>query len=311
MKRQRLYAALALLLLAAESGCESDLDSYAQLTRLRILGVRADRPELCVQGPQQCPAGTTSETIEISILAADQSGIVADGKFPDGPFLRDGYTLTWALCNLALRGARTENPDCTAYEDELLPDIAPQIDVNTGEIAPAAAEETSDESTQTIGAAIRNGDQREWAIKRITLSSRPATEQNINPDIDRITLDGITLVPGDVPCAEVLAGHSYRVNWHIPEDSWQEFEVQYPDRVEWKRELYNLAFFATAGTFSDDDQPLELWMGGDQELFWQAPQEIPEAGLDVTLAFTLFDTRGGATWTWGKLRVVQSLHPGG
>jgi hypothetical protein len=312
----RVLTLLALLTTAA--GCGDDFTSYSVIERLRILGVRASHPEVCPLGEAACPPDSYREEVEIAILAADADGIVADGLHPGGPYLRTGHEIDWALCAFALRSVVNQSPDCTLDPGALLTASGPVFRLTTAEAAelvrqspgempgpPGAADGEGLSVDLTLATAVRSGAEREWALKALTLSDRDAGEQNVNPRLDAVTLGGLPLRPGEEPCIEVETGHAYRVEWEFPESSWQTYRVEYSDRIEHKKELYHLSFFATAGSFSGDTGPLDLWMGGEIELFWRPPLEVPAEGLEVTLAFNLFDARGGSTWTWGRVRVVR------
>jgi hypothetical protein len=308
---------LSLLVLLSAPGCDDDFTPASVINRLRILGVRVDRPELCPFGPTHCPKDTSQDPVTVSILAADADGLVADGDHPGGPFLRPGIGLEWALCSYALRGLHVESPDCTQNDASLLASHEPRLELRIADLAsPLSAGDSAPPGEGfaqkiTIGAAVAASavtgpDPREWGIKQLDLSTRPASQQNRNPTLTEVTLAGVPVVPGEAPFAEVETGHAYRIGWKIPHGSWQRFEVRKPDGVELRKERLVLYFWSTGGSFSKDSD-VELWMASEEEnkLYWRPPLEVPEEGQELTLFFNLLDQRGGSAWTWGRVRVVR------
>lgn len=307
-------------------GCGSDFEPENVVERLRFVGIRAERPEICPFGPQDCPEGTFVGANDVALLAIDPQGIVADGRHPDGPQLRDGHSLSWALCTFSFQGAEQKSPDCTAVPEMLLDLSGPLGNLSTMSVAGAAlttfensgidaeaethAGGTADpyavfEYTQNVGVAIASAGEREWGLKGITLSNRPAAEQNLNPVIGEITMEGVPLTYGR-QSAEVETGYAYRIGWKIPDDSKQWYTIKSAEGPAKRQERLNLVFYSNAGSFSKDGH-IDLWLENDEqnELFWRPPLEVPEQGLDATLVFSVYDWRGGVDWVWAIVRVVR------
>lgn len=327
-----MLTALACCLLPWLTGCGNDFAPATVIERLRIIGVRADYPEICPFGPDRCPAGTFRDKVRVSVLAVDPDGVVADGMHAGGPYLREGHALDWALCTYSLRGGEEKDPDCTRTAELPLSGAGPDLSIPTMslvgavmaslqksgiDMSPQAAVPAGDdpyavmELPQSLGVAIRSATEREWAVKAVTLSDRVATEQNLNPSFDEVTLEGVKVAAGDEPFAEVETGYAYRIGWKYPDAAWQTRKVKSADGVAEKKEQLSLSFWSTGGSFSQDE-PLPLWLEDDKtnELFWRPPLEVPAEGKVVTLFFKLNDQRGGCDWAWGRVKVMRGSGAG-
>jgi len=300
------------------------------IERLRIIGVRAVYPEICPFGPDKCPAGTYRDKVRVSVLAVDPDGVVADGMYPGGPYLREGHSLAWAFCTYSLRGGEEKDPDCTRTAEMPIPGTGPDLTIPTmslvgavyqslknsgidmtgqaGGAAPAPSDDpfTVMEFPQSLGVAIRSATEREWAVKAVTLSDRVAAEQNLNPVLTEVTLNGVKVVPGAEPFAEVETGYAYRIGWQYPDSAWQTRKVKSADGVAEKKEQLSLGFWSSGGSFSASDH-IPLWMEYDKynELYWRPPLEVPAEGMIATLYFKLTDERGGCDWVWGRVKIVR------
>jgi hypothetical protein len=324
--------ALTLLLLQLIA-CSPDFDPPYLVNKLRILAVRADPPEICPFGPEMCPPDTFYDTINVSLLAADENGVVADGINPNGPYLREGFELQWGICSYAFQG-KVPEPDCTRGDNIQLEANGPFIPITAADLmesfaalfggppsagagAPPPDSEGfkiedifgQEEFAQTLGVAIKSSADRHWAIKQLTLSGREADLQNHNPVIEELTIGGIPLQPGDEPVAEVQTGYAYPIAWVIPASATEQFTLEAREGPVTYDEFMTLGFFATAGSFnqSGDEGQINIWMKLPEikEFAWNPPLEVPKEGLEVTLFFNLLDARGGSTWTWGKVKVVR------
>ena len=280
--------------------------------------MQLDKPELCPFGQTQCPAGTYSDTVNIAILAADENGLVADGRYqPTGiGYVRAGYDLTWALCLFGFRGVGVENPDCTQETSQLLPARESSWTLSTQAaqqfLQTAFQPDKPFQFKQLIGMAVERAadQQREWGVKSITLSNRAQEEINMNPILEEVTVEGVPVQSGPNAFREVETGNVYKIEWKVPEDKWQEYRVKTADGEIWKQERYILGFWSNVGSFSRED-PINVWQKDENtsELTWTPPQEVPAEGMEVTLFFNLMDQRGGSSWTWGKVKVKPGSAP--
>ncbi|MBI5525270.1 MAG: hypothetical protein HY897_02970 [Deltaproteobacteria bacterium] len=321
-----LLSPLASCLVPSLWGCGSDFDPPSVIERLRFAGLKVDRPEICPFGPA-CPERAFVPSIDVAVLAIDPQGIVADGRHPDGPYLRDGHSLTWSLCTFAFLGAEQKSPDCTAVPEMLLDLSGPLGNLSAMEVAGAALKTfessgmmedggetqpstTADpyevlEYTQNVGVAISSAAEREWGLKGVVLSNRPAAEQNQNPVLSEVTIGDVPLTYGK-PSAEVETGYAYRIGWTIPDESLQWYTIKSAEGPVQRRERLNLTFYANVGSFSTGGH-IDLWLEDEEhnELFWRPPLEVPAGGQDATLVFAIYDWRGGVDWLWATVRVVR------
>jgi hypothetical protein len=321
-----LTVAVATAIVLTATACGSDFDPPNVIERLRFVGIKADRPEICPFGPA-CPEGAFVPSVNVAVLALDPGGVVADGRHPHGPYLREGHSLAWALCTFSFQGAEQKNPDCTAVSEMLLDVSGPLGNLSSMAIAGAALKtfgnsgmsegggETDQtaamdpyevmEYTQNVGVAISSAAEREWGLKGVVLSNRPAAEQNVNPALSEVTIEGVPLQYG-LSSAEVGTGYAYRIGWTIPENSLQWYTIKSAEGPTKRQERLNLAFYSNAGSFSKDGH-IDLWLENEEqnELFWRPPLEVPEEGLDATLVFALYDWRGGVDWVWAIVHVVR------
>lgn len=317
------------------SGCGSDFTPKSSINKLRILGIRVDRPEICPFGSTACPEETYAENVSVALLAADETGIVADGLFPGGPFLKDGYGLKWGRCQYSDRIGQVEEPDCTQDVNALFaghqpllvipgPEILAELvriygdllgEVNFSVFSPGESQEIASQFgveyvNQLLGAAVVSGNDRDWGIKRIRLSVAEKNKINLNPELSEITVNGVPIVPAGETQMAITPAESYRIGWKFPDSTWQEYLVKTASGEKVRKEMLSLAVYATTGNFvdkdSNDDTEVNLWMQAEKEneIYWKAPSEIPADGWEATLVFKLMDFRGGCDWKWTKIRLA-------
>lgn len=305
------------------------------INKLRILGVRADRPEICPFGLTACPEETYAESVSVTLLAADETGIVADGLFPGGPLIKDGYRIDWGLCEYSARIGQIEEPDCARETNTLMETHQPLLILSaaqilaefmklfggllTGEDLSALSSGESQDIVnqfgeeyvnQLLGAAVVSEADRTWGIKRIRLSVAERNKINLNPELTEVTINGIPVVPAGEMKMAIAPGELYRIGWKFPDASWQEYVIPTASGgEEIRKEMLFLVFYATAGSFVDKDSNskdgVSLWMQDEKEneLYWKAPAEIPADGWEATLVAKLTDYRGGCDWKWTKIRL--------
>jgi hypothetical protein len=315
------------------AGCQNDFSPFPLVTRLRILGAQADRPEFCPLGDDACPENTYVDKVNIRLLTMNENGIVSDGNYSPS-LLQPGFEITWSICNFSLRGSAPANPDCTDDKTSLLPENSPRVTITTALLlekllantVPGVDDDAIDNGSQNIdptdasqlwldgetleqplGMAITDSDEREWGRKNLTMSLNSQDEINHNPVLHGITLDDIPVVQGAEPFAEVKAGSDLKITWDAPYEEWEYFTFKDKDgQVVKKREYMSLAFFSNGGSFNKDEA-INIWMENEKEntLSWQPPLEVRPEGQIFTLVFKLSDNRGGQDWIWGKVRVIN------
>ncbi|MDD5223077.1 MAG: hypothetical protein PHE84_03730 [bacterium] len=322
------------LLLGILPACGGNFTPKSVINKLRILGIRADRPEICPFGSTACPEETYAQSVSVALLAADETGIVTDGLFPGGPFLKDGYQVEWGRCQYSDRIGQVEEPDCTqdvnarfAEHQPLLVIPGPEIlaelvriygdllgDINFSTFSPGESQDIVSQFgveyvSQLLGAAVVSENDRDWGIKRIRLSVAERSKINLNPELTEVTINGIPIVPAGETQMAITPAESYRIGWKFPDSSWQEYISKTAGGEETRKEMLSLAVYATAGNFvdkdSNDDTEVNLWMQVEKEneIYWKAPAEIPADGWEATLVFKLMDFRGGCDWKWTKIRL--------
>ncbi len=365
------FTALWLLSMLSAVGCDMPFYPEPLINTTRILAVRAVGeptvddlvgPEICPFGVEDCPDTTAPDTVRISLLAADQNGVIADGDFPDGsssaPYLKDGFKLTWGICTY-FATFKIDEPDCTRGSNAVKPETSPVFRTTGAELlaimfqifADTLAEsgaatgfdastidpstfdpETSpsqaafrtildqlgrDDYPMRLGVAIEppvgETGERRWAVKGVTLSERDASGINTNPRLRSVTLGGVPVVYGE-SFAEVETGFAYEILYEVPPEDRQEIDVATTTGTEKGNERIVLRALTTAGAVFDSDgaeQTLEIWQDPERKLFWRAPLDVPEDGLEVSLFFIFADGRGGQQWTWGKVFVKRggSVYP--
>ena len=332
--RRLFWGLLSVGFLLVIFGCGGNFTPKSVINKLRILGIRADRPEICPFGSDACPEETYAENVSVTLLAADETGIVADGLFPGGPFLKDGYQVEWGLCPYSDRIGLIDEPDCTRDANTRLDVYQPLLVISAAgilaelikiyggllsgedlstfssgvsqEIASQFGEEYVN---QLLGAAVISENDRDWGIKRIRVSVAERNKINLNPELTEITIHGIPIVPTGETVMAVTPAESYRIGWKFPDSSWQEYLSKTAGGEIVRKEMLSLVVYATTGKFvdkdSNDDTEVALWMQDEKEneIYWKAPSEIPAEGGKAILVFKLMDSRGGCDWKWTTIQL--------
>jgi hypothetical protein len=266
-------APLLTLLLAA--ACPS-LEEQTHVSKLRVLGVRADPPELLLQADAGLPATT------LTALAVT----------PDGP----AQSVKFALCT-QITGTPDPALDCPGDAGIDLPaegPLAARLDLADPRILAFAAaqldagvldagglELTLDQGVPLlIGFSASNGAQDSGGFATLTLRTPARGAADVNPEITALDVgDG----------GDVLAGQIVRLQ---PQTA--------PKDDPAKRYLFS--FFATAGSI-DSLHTTDTTGSGQSEptwVQWTAP-DAHDAG--VRLWVVLRDGRGGTAWLEKQVQV--------
>lgn len=265
----------ALLLACAllSAGCPAGLEAQSHLSKLRVLGVRADPPELILQADAGLPATT----------------LTALAVIPDGP----ARSVQFALCTL-LTSAPDPSLDCPGDAGIDLPDAGPlaaRLDLGDPRILEFAAAvrldggvfdaggiaEALDQGVPLlIGFIATDGEQRLSGFETITLRSPARGPADTNPEIVDLQIDQVT-TRQTVRLQPVTA----------PKDD--------PSKH------YLFSFFATAGSISSLHSTDTTASGGAAPTWvnWTAPAD-PQS---VTIWVVLRDGRGGTAWLTRDVQV--------
>jgi len=258
----RLLLAMALLCTA----CPAGLEAQSHVSKLRVLGVRADPPELILQADAGLPATT------LTALAVT----------PDG----EAESVQFALCTL-LTSAPDPSLDCPGDAGIDLPDagdLAARLDLSDPRILEFAAAarldagvfdaggiaEALDQGVPLLlGFSAAQGQDRLNGFETITLRSLARGPANVNPEMVDL------LIP------EASAGQTVRLQ-----------PVTGPKDDPSKHYLFS--FFATAGSISSLHSTDTTASGGAAPTWvdWTAPA----AAQSVRIWVVLRDGRGGTAW---------------
>lgn len=273
--RAAALASLAILLAA----CPSNLEEQSHVSKLRVLAVQADPPELVLEPDAGLPATT------LTALAVDPSDA---GQI----------SMLFALCT-EITSAPDASLPCPGNEGVDLPSSGPfsaRLDLNDPRIASFASQldggtldaggiaESLDEGVPLlVGFTARSGSQQLDGFATIVLRSSARGPPGSNPpSVDLEIGDGGTIV----------AKETVRLQPVPP--------LPKPDPTM----AYGYSFFATAGSISSlrstditaTGQPAPTWVD------WTAPDPAPSA--PVRFWVVLRDGRGGTAW----VERIASVH---
>ena len=258
-------ALLALALLAA--GCPTGLEEQQHVSKLRLLGIRAEPPELILQAGAGVPATT------LTALAVEPSDA--------------GVTVRYALCT-DLSGVPAATLDCPGGAGIDLPATGPlsaRLDLSDPRILAFAAsaqldgggfdaggiEAALDQGVPLlVGFSASSADQTLSGFQTITLRSPARGPVNQNPELLDLELDG-GVAPGKKTRLTPVTA---------PKDD--------------PAERYGFSFFATAGEMSSLRSTDTNATGGSAPTWvdWTAP----DGGPPVRIWVVVRDGRGGTGW---------------
>lgn len=325
MKRTvRAWTLLVLGGLALVGGCgeSNPMLPASVVTGLRVLGVRAEPPEI-----------PPLATAEFEVLAYDEDErelgyvfIVCDPVFEPGA---DGATFSACQDEGVLDGGEGLNALFTTGAARLIgtdlrvpqATYAPPVDAN-GDPIDILAGLAPDDPRRMVGGAVtllalvaplsdlvvltQNPDafdfdtlDAEMVMKRLTVSGRPV--RNTNPVITGLTQDGTALASG----AEValVSGQTTELALEVSDTSVESFDYAFPDgHTETLDENLSVTWFGTFGRFTDPrSQPGEVNVynapGGE------TPPPDP-TGDRVDFWVVVRDDRGGQSWTTAVGRIA-------
>lgn len=286
-KPLRLGLPVGLACLLGVASCSEDLPPQSLVDKFRVLGVRADLPEI-----------SPGETVRVDALLADPSG---EGR---------AVSYLWAACVL---GPAANTDDC------MDPDAGGIIGLGfTPEfsfVAPAIPD--GEDSAQVLvvllvcaggtfalpavdggevsGFPECQGGDGATAYKRVTV--RDIVERNHNPRFADVAIEGTSFgsEPLELPACAEGECREWTLTAAVTPESVETFiEIAFGEPVERQEAVY-VSWFATAGTFE------RIRSGVDNlEVGW-----TPPAGpATVDLWFVLHDGRGGTDWRSARVVLV-------
>lgn len=309
---------MVVLVAFVTGGCqELDWEEYSEVTKLRILAVRAEPPEIgpgqvatvdaLVTNPQGAPIALAWELCfvtegpdeEYACLLDSESGETLGVPLGQGDSVQVPYDLVDAAAG-----------DLEAICDELLQAEVPEFvqlpDCERG-------------LEVTIRLTATSGDDREVGVKGLLLlleDEAARDDVNVNPTIDGLLVDNTSASAGPVEI-DVVAGEPVRLQALVNSDEAQQYEAPDPDeegaRLDAENEVLSIAWFATHGrydrqtTYFQDEvvegaefqnNTLNLLKGG-------TPAEV---GDTVTVWVVVRDDRGGvdyASWTLDVVSITE------
>lgn len=274
----------ALALLVVLAGCGEALTPQSQVDKLRILAMRADRPEV---GP--------GETVNVAALWADPLGEGRDVWF------------VWAACTV---GPGADPRACDPEGDDVqLLGVGVGLDTVQVDVTEDALE-GRDEAMVLVTVLmcadelpdIEEGCPGESVVayKRITVSSNPAPNQN--PRISAVSIGGTVLDDRDVvrvPLCPTGDCPGYEISVLAEEGSAETYVGETPEGEAETDEELLVSYFATGGQFSQvrSIDPANA----DFRVAWRAPKDTGP----LTYWFVLRDDRGGITWATREAEIVE------
>lgn len=305
----RLLWTLVLVAFAAAGCQEIDWEEYSEVTKLRILAIRAEPPEI---GP--------GEVAEIDALVTNPQG--------------DPVTLAWELCFLTdgpdaeyaclldpesgeTLGVPLGTGDSVSVAYDLVDAFAGDLEAICDEILQADVPEfvSLPDCTRGLEVTIRltatSGGDREVAVKRLVLlleDEAARDDVNVNPTLGGLIVDGQSAASGPVS-VDVIIEDPVRLQALVNADEAQTYEAPDPDddtaRLDAEGEVLSIAWFATHGRFDRETTFYQVDVVEAAELQANSLNlrkgGLPAvAGDEVTIWAVLRDDRGGvdfASWT--------------
>lgn len=268
-------AALGLLLLCA--GCPSGLEEQQTISKLRVLGVRAEPPELILDAD----AGTIPATT-LTALAVNPRGEPIAVRFAFCTDLSGVPSATLACPGASGIDLPDAGPLAARLElsDPRIVAFAQAAQLDGGAFDAGGLVKTLDEGVPLLyGFTATAGTQESGGFGTITLRTPARGPANVNPELLDLEIgDGGTVAAGEVVRLQPVAA---------PKDD--------------AAEKYGYSFFATAGEISSLRSTDTTATGGTARTWvdWTAPATAQEVRLWVVLR----DGRGGTAWLTRDVQV--------
>ena len=262
MRAALLIAALAL------AGCPAGLEEQSHISKLRVLAVRADPPELILDPDAGLPSTT------LTALAVTPAG--------------EAESVRFSLCT-EISTAPSPTLPCPGDAGIDLPDAGPlaaRLDLSDPRILELAASVQFDAGPVIpaldqgvpllVGFSARSGDEQLDGFETITLRTPARSPPDFNPQLTDLQIDAVS------------AGKKVRLQ-----------PITAPKDDSSKRYLFS--FFATAGSISSLHSTDTTASGGSAPTWveWTAP----DAPQQVRLWVVVRDGRGGTDWLERSVQV--------
>ena len=277
---------LAAFLLLALAACQEHMADSSYVDKLRILGIRAEDPEMTVTlrgGAQVIPVFDPTSTA--------LSALVADPKGAGRP-----VTLAWSVCTLQGIGEDASNFNCdgdnglplagAAFSPTLLAGALARKGI-TLDLSSGAGYGASLQSGVPVYLWLRAyaGAETTAALKRVVLSSRAT--RNRNPRLTGVLADGVDITRAGEVSFKAGRDHEFTPVWDAASlDS-------YVDELNGQTvaEVPFFSWFATEGdwkqVYTDPSAPQNRW---------RAPTLADGKPRPVDMWFVMHDKRGGNDW---------------
>lgn len=279
---------LPALLLLLSFGCgENPFPPQTLVERLRILGVRAEPPEV-----------DPLATIELSALVADPQGQGRELQF------------TWAVC-LIMLGSEAMDIDCPGPDSYPLEGQGPLSELHIPDLVAWLAEQgfpldqieqVPDEQIPAemplyVGLSVTAGNEQTRAVKRIQVRLSGEEELNQNPSLTGVSLDE---EPVGEEVLQLSASTKYTLAPLADEATRQTYRRANEDQD--RLEDFLFTWYSTAGEFSDRRTILDVDTHGNRldENEWSLPDELGPATLWVVVR----DGRFGTDWISRQFEIV-------
>jgi len=289
--RRLVFIFLFLALAAVDCGGQ-----WAHITlveRLRILGIKAEPPEVDVFGE-----------VELSVLIGDPRG---EGR---------ELECTWAVCLFEL-GSVAADISCPGPDSFYLSGDCDSATLRMTDLAAWLAEQgypigdvdpenpPMEELPLIVGLLVKAGEEQTNGFKRIGVRLVSKEEEfNLNPQLLGVTIGGTHWEPGEVSI-EVAAGQEILVVPEADESTRQIYQREGDDEERLEDLLFS--WFATSGEFLFRRTMLDIDSHGERldTNTWKLPPDVLVP--DNTLWLVMRDGRYGTDW----IEVPVEIQPAG
>ena len=332
VSRSGIARAAAVLAVAAGAAC-TDFEDPAQVIDMRVLGMRADPPEILVPYDPEDPTRVEIDGVpEVRVCAlvadpADQRGLEYSFSYcrpNNNGRCRGGITI------VELGEGVVDDPEESSEPVEICATLTPGPELATVLLEAVGADSLLgfDGVSAQIALAIRpaGGDEDEtlYAFKRVRFSPQLPADRtpNLNPAVDRLIglreptgERGLDFdVPlgrcGDIQPFDAAPGEDVTLLPVEPEGARQRYPVlTFDGGVRNYTENFTYQWLASDGDFSPFNSGGEIDVAGNEPTLdsrWRAPsdRELIGDGLDVHIWMIQRDERGGQAWYETCARVV-------